>query len=113
MNFLNFFVTDAHAMGAKSQQAGGGGYEGIIMLVIMFAIFYFLLIRPQSKTAKAHKELVAALSLGDDVVTAGGLHGKVAGLQETVVTVEIATGVKVKINRSSIVSGKIQEQGQK
>ena len=112
MNFLNFFVTDAHAMAPTSQQGGGGGYEGIIMLVIMFAIFYFLLIRPQSKRAKAHKELVAALSLGDDVVTAGGIHGKVAGLQETVVTVEIATGVKVKINRSSIVSGKIQEQGQ-
>jgi len=111
MNFLSFFVADAHAMAPKTQQ-GGGGYEGIIMLVIMFAIFYFLLIRPQSKRAKAHKELVENLSLGDDVVTAGGLHGKIAGLQESVVTVEIATGVKVKINRSSIVSGLGQGQGQ-
>ena len=110
MNLLNFFVTDAHAMAPQSQQ-GGGGYEGIVMLVIMFAIFYFLLIRPQSKRAKAHKELIENLSLGDDVVTAGGLHGKVAGLQETVVTVEIATGVKVKVNRSSIVSGLGQAQG--
>ena len=107
MNILDFFVSDAHAMAPNSQQ-GGGGYEGIIMLVIMFAIFYFLLIRPQSKRAKAHKELVENLSLGDSVVTAGGIHGKVAALQEKVITVEVATGVKIKVNRSSIVS----QQGQ-
>ncbi len=107
MNVLNFFVTDAHAMAPNAQQ-GGGGYEGIIMLVIMFAIFYFLLIRPQTKRAKAHKELTENLSLGDQVVTAGGIHGRVAGLQEKVVTVEIASGVKIKINRTSIVS----KQGQ-
>lgn len=108
MNILDFFVSDAHAMAPNSQQ-GGGGYEGIIMLVIMFAIFYFLLIRPQSKRAKAHKELVENLSLGDNVVTAGGLHGKVAALQEKVITVEVATGVKIKVNRSSIVSQQGQE----
>jgi len=111
MNLLDFFVTDAHAMAGNAQQ-GSGGYEGIVMLVIMFAIFYFLLIRPQSKRAKAHKELVESLSLGDDVVTAGGIHGTIAGLQEKVVTVEISQGVKVKINRSSIVGGKGQEQVQ-
>jgi len=111
MNILNFFVSDAHAMAPNAQQ-GGGGYEGIIMLVIMFAIFYFLLIRPQSKRAKAHRELIENLKLGDAVVTAGGIHGKVAGLQDKVVTVEIATGVKVKINRSSIVSQQGQEVDQ-
>jgi preprotein translocase subunit YajC len=103
MNVLNFFVSDAHAMAPGGQQ-GGGGYEGIIMLVIMFAIFYFLLIRPQQKRAKMHKELTENLSLGDPVVTAGGIHGKVSGLQEKVITVEIASGVKIKINRASIVS---------
>ena len=108
MNILNFFVADAHAM-APSGQQGGGGYEGIIMLVIMFAIFYFLLIRPQQKRAKMHKELTENLSLGDQVVTAGGIHGKVAGLQEKVITIEVATGVKIKINRASIVSQQGQE----
>ena len=103
MNILDFFVSDAHAMAPNAQQ-GGGGYEGIIMLVIMFAIFYFLLIRPQSKRAKAHKELIENLALGTQVVTAGGIHGKVAALQEDVVTVEVASGVKIKFNRSSIVS---------
>ena len=103
------FANNAYAMAGGAEQSAGGGMEGIIMLVIMFAIFYFLLIRPQSKRAKAHRELIENLSLGDSVVTAGGIHGKVAGLQEKVVTVEIATGVKVKINRSSIVSQQGQE----
>ena len=85
MNILNFFVSDAHAMAPNSQQ-GGGGYEGIIMLVIMFAIFYFLLIRPQSKRAKAHRELIENLSLGDSVVTAGGIHGKVTAVQDDILT---------------------------
>jgi len=108
MNVLNLFVSEAHAMAPGAQQ-GGGGYEGIIMLVIMFAIFYFLLIRPQSKRAKAHRELIENLTLGDNVVTAGGIHGKVAGLQEKVITIEVATGVKIKVNRSSIVSQQGQE----
>jgi preprotein translocase subunit YajC len=105
---MNLFgVSKAFAMAKTAgNQQGAPGYEGIIMLVIMFAIFYFLLIRPQQKRAKQHKQLVAALKVGDSVVTAGGIHGKVAALQDTVVTVEVATGVKIKINRSSIVGTK-------
>ena len=95
-------VSEAFAM--AGQPAGGqqGGYEGIIMLVAMFAIFYFLLIRPQQKRAKQHKELISAISTGDQVVTAGGIHGKITSVEETTVTVEIATGVKIKLNRSTI-----------
>jgi len=104
-------VSEAYAMAgnAAAQQGGRPGYEGIIMLVIMFAIFYFLLIRPQQKRAKQHKQLIESLKVGDQVVTAGGIHGKVVGIQDAVVTLEIATGVKVKINRASVVGGK-QEQ---
>ncbi|PLX85117.1 MAG: preprotein translocase subunit YajC [Desulfuromonas sp.] len=104
-------VSEAYAMAnnAAAQQGGRPGYEGIIMLVIMFAIFYFLLIRPQQKRAKQHKQLVESLKVGDQVVTAGGVHGKVAAVQETVVTLEVATGVKIKVNRSSVVGAK-QEQ---
>ncbi len=96
-------VSEAYAMAgnaAGGQQ--GSGYEGIIMLVAMFAIFYFLLIRPQQKRAKQHRELIQALAVGDQVVTAGGIHGKVTAVEETTVTIEVATGVKVKMNRSSI-----------
>lgn len=110
---MNLFgATEAFAMAgsASSQQGGAPAYQGIIMLVIMFAIFYFLLIRPQQKRAKQHKELIEALSVGDQVVTAGGIHGKVAAVQEAVVTLEIATGVKIKINRSSVVSSSRDQQ---
>jgi len=104
-------VSEAYAMAGNpaAQQGGGPGYEGMIMLVAMFAIFYFLLIRPQQKRAKQHKQLIEGLKVGDQVVTAGGLHGKVAALQDTVVMVEVATGVKIKVSRSSIV-GTRQEQ---
>ncbi|MFA5514904.1 MAG: preprotein translocase subunit YajC [Desulfuromonadales bacterium] len=105
---MNLFgISEAFAMAGSP--AGGQerpGYEGIIMLVIMFAIFYFLLIRPQQKRAKQHRELIDSLKIGDQVVTAGGLHGKIAALQDSIVLIEIATGVKVKVNRSSVVGTK-------
>ncbi len=101
------FATNAYAMaGGAGQQSGGSGMEGIIMLVVMFAIFYFLLIRPQQKRAKQHKELVESLKAGDQVVTAGGIHGKVVAVQDTLVTLEIASNVRIKISRSSIVGTK-------
>ena len=104
-------VSEAFAMAGNTaaQQGGRPGYEGIIMLVIMFAIFYFLLIRPQQKRAKQHKELVESLKVGDQVVTAGGIHGKVAAIQDTVVTLEVAAGIRIKVNRASIVSSKLAQ----
>ena len=106
MSLIDLFVSNAYAAAPAAAPGGGGtGYESIIMLVVMGAIFYFLLIRPQSKRAKAHKQLVESLSIGDQVVTAGGLHGKITALQDATVMVEISAGVKVKINRASIVGG--------
>lgn len=98
MNFL------AYAMGGGSGGAGGqgGGIGAFIPLILMFAIFYFLLIRPQQKKAKAHRELVSALRKGDKVVSSGGLHGVVTGLTDEVVTMEIAPKVRVKVSRGSI-----------
>ncbi|HDR46406.1 MAG TPA: preprotein translocase subunit YajC [Geoalkalibacter subterraneus] len=95
-------ISEAFAMAGNGAGQQGNPYSGLIMLVIMFAIFYFLLIRPQQKRAKQHRELLESLKVGDPVVTAGGIHGKIATLQESVVTVEIASGVKIKVNRSSI-----------
>ena len=68
----------------------------------MFAIFYFLLIRPQQKKAKAHKETLTALKKGDQIVSSGGLHGVITGLADDVVTMEIAPKVRVKISRGSV-----------
>jgi preprotein translocase subunit YajC len=98
-----FWISEAHAM-ATPPGGQASPYSTVIMLVLMFGIFYFLLIRPQQKRAKEHKQLVEGLKVGDLVVTAGGIHGKVASVQDSVVSLEVATGVKIKINRSSIVS---------
>ncbi|MEJ2471008.1 MAG: preprotein translocase subunit YajC [Desulfuromonadales bacterium] len=103
------FASNAYAMAGGAEQQGGGGMEGIIMLVIMFAIFYLLLIRPQQKRAKQHKQLVENLKNGDQVVTAGGIHGKIAAVQDDLVTLEIASNVRIKINRSSVVGTKTEQ----
>jgi len=96
----------AFAMG--SPPAGGGGGQSAIMnmvpLVFMFAIFYFLLIRPQQKKAKEHKALLESLKKGDQVVTAAGIHGKVTAIDENVITLEIAPGVNIKISKGFIAS---------
>jgi preprotein translocase subunit YajC len=68
----------------------------------MFAIFYFLLIRPQQKKQKQHRQLLGNLKKGDTVLTSGGLQGKITGLTDTVVTLEIAEKVRVKVSRSYI-----------
>ena len=72
------------------------------MLVIMFAIFYFLLIRPQQKRAKEHRKLLDSLKAGDQVITAGGIHGRIVTVQEQVVTLEVDKGVKIRLSRASV-----------
>ena len=79
-------------------------FQGMIPLVFMFAIFYFLLIRPQQKKAKEHRALLDGLRKGDRVVTAGGMHGVLSALDDQVVTLELAPGVNVKINKGFIAS---------
>ncbi len=103
-------VSEAYAMAGQAAAGGKQGYEGIIMLVVMFAIFYFLLIRPQQKRAKQHRQLLEALKAGDQVVTAGGLHGRLVSVQDHLVTMEIDKGVKVKVNRVSITATTSEEQ---
>lgn len=92
--------------GGGAQSGGMAAFSQIIPLVFMFAIFYFLLIRPQQKKAKEHKALVEALKKGDNVITAGGVHGKVVSVDEMIVNLEIATGVIIKINKAYIATVK-------
>ncbi len=102
MNFIGYaYAMGGGGTGAEGGQAGGG-FMGFLPLIIMFAIFYFLLIRPQQKKAKQHKELLGALKKGDRVISSGGLHGMVTGLTDDVVTMEIAPKVRVKVSRGSI-----------
>ena len=91
-------VTPAYAQAA----GGAAAITSFVPLILIFAIMYFLLIRPQQKKLKEHKAMVAALRKGDQVITQGGIIGKVSKAGETEVEVEIADGVKVRVVRSTI-----------
>ncbi|MEJ2023494.1 MAG: preprotein translocase subunit YajC [Deltaproteobacteria bacterium] len=94
----------AYAMGQGGSGGGsqGGSLGAFIPLILMFVIFYFLLIRPQQKKAKMHKQMLAEIKKGDRVVSSGGLHGVVTGIADDVVTMEIAPKIRVKVSRGSI-----------
>ncbi|MDY0040092.1 MAG: preprotein translocase subunit YajC [Desulforhabdus sp.] len=95
----------AHAMGTAGQGGSGqagGGFAAFVPLLLMVVIFYFLLIRPQQKKQKEHRSMLSGLQKGDTVVTQGGLQGKVVGITDTAVTLEIAEKVRVKVQRGYI-----------
>lgn len=92
-------VSIAHAAEAAP---AGGGLGAFIPLILIFVIFYFLLIRPQQKKAKEHQQFLQALKIGDEVISSGGLQGNITGLTDTVVTLEIADKVRVKVARPYI-----------
>jgi preprotein translocase subunit YajC len=101
-------VSLAHAMGTAGQGTAGGGAGGglaaFLPLILMVGIFYFLLIRPQQKKQKQHRAMLQNLQKGDVVLTQGGLQGKITGLTDSVVTLEIADKVRVKVHRAYIAS---------
>jgi preprotein translocase subunit YajC len=79
-----------------------GGTTSIMLMVAMFAVFYFLLIRPQSKKAKEHQNMLSALQKGDEVVTGGGIIGKISGITDKVVTLEVSEKVRVRVLKGQI-----------
>ncbi|HEY3275413.1 MAG TPA: preprotein translocase subunit YajC [Syntrophorhabdaceae bacterium] len=97
----------AHAMGNLGGGAGQGGSSSQLMaflpLILLFVVFYFLLIRPQQKKAKQQKAFLENLKKGDEVVTSGGMYGKITGIANDAVTLEIAEKIRVKVLKSSIV----------
>lgn len=100
---MSLFISEALAEGAPVAGAQpGGGFEMFIMLGGFLIIFYFMLWRPQSKRQKEHKQLLEALSKGDEVVINGGLMGKVTKVDEEYAAIEIANNVEVKIQKSAV-----------
>ncbi len=90
---------------AWAQSAGGdptGGLLGLVPIILIFVLFYFLLIRPQQKRQKQHKEMVESLKKGDEVVTAGGTLGKITDVGDNFITLEIANGISVKVQRHAV-----------
>ena len=84
------------------QQAQGGGWSGILMIVAMIAIFYFVMIRPQSKRQKDLKKQRDAMKKGDRVVSAGGIHGKIRSVEVDTAIVEVSDGVTIKFDKGSL-----------
>jgi preprotein translocase subunit YajC len=95
---MDFFIQNAYAQGASQ----GGAFGFLLPMIVIFAAFYFLLIRPQQKKQKAHTELVSNLSAGDEILTAGGILGVITGISEHYAIVKIADNTEVKIQKSSV-----------
>jgi len=103
MDFLfSFFINDAAAQAAAPAASAPSMISTLLLPVMLIVVFYFLLIRPQQKKAKEHRAMVEALGVGTEVVTGGGVLGKVTEVGEQFLTVEIADGVNVKVQRASI-----------
>ena len=96
---MNFFISDAMA---AAPQAQGDPLTSFLPLIVIFDIFYFLLIRPQSKKAKEHKQMVGALAKGDEVVTNGGILGKIVKVGDNFIELEVADGMNVKVQRQAV-----------
>ncbi len=92
------------AMAPPSGEGGGGGslMSTVIMFGAIFAIFYFMIIRPQQKRAKEREKLLSNIEKGDKIITSGGVHATIVGIEEKTVLIEIAPNVKIKIERSAI-----------
>ena len=97
---MSFLISDAWAEGGTAAQPGL--IEALFPFVILFVVFYFLLIRPQSKRAKEHKMMIEALAKGDEIITSGGLLGKISEMGESFIVVELADSVLVRLERRSI-----------
>ena len=101
---MSFFISDALAEAAPAAAQQPSLMQGLFPFIILFVVFYFLLIRPQSRRAKEHKKMVEALSKGDEVLTSGGIYGRIVEVGETHMLVEIADNVQVKLQREAVSS---------
>lgn len=97
---MDFFISPAWAQAAAG--SSGSAWVNILPLVLIFVVFYFLLIRPQTKRAKEHREMVAKLSAGDEVVTTGGILGRISEIDESFVTLEVAPKVTIRVQRFQV-----------
>ena len=99
------FISEAFAQAAPAAGADSmfGGLGSMLPLILMFVVLYFVMIRPQMKRQKEHKSMIEALAKGDEVVTSGGMLGKVSKMGETFVSVEVANGVEIQVQRSAVV----------
>lgn len=98
---MDFLISTAHAQAAATG-AAGNPIMTFLPLIILFGVFYFMLIRPQMKRAKEQRQMVAALAVGDEVITNGGLCGRITEIADAFVSLEVASGVKVKLQKQAV-----------
>ncbi|MDZ4730325.1 MAG: preprotein translocase subunit YajC [Xanthomonadales bacterium] len=98
---MDFFIASAYAQDAASSP---NSMLSFLPLIVIFIVFYFLLIRPQTKRAKEHRQLVEKLATGDEVVTNGGVLGKITHVGDSFVTLELAENVKIKLQKQAVAS---------
>ena len=96
------FVTPAYAQAAAPAAGGAAAFAQFVPLILVFLIMYFLIMRPQQKKMRLHREMIAALKKGDNVITQGGIIGKVVGVRDEEIEVEIAQGVRIRVVRATI-----------
>ncbi len=99
---MSLFSSNAVSAAGAAAPAQADGIYSLVMIAAIFVLFYFMLIRPQNKRAKEHRELVAKLKKGDEVVTTGGVLAKVVSIDELYIKVSIAEGVEVSMQRSAV-----------
>ncbi len=108
-------VIMATATTALAAEGSGpaGGFASFIPLILIFVVFYFLLIRPQQKTAKQHQLYLSELKKGNKVITKGGIYGEITGLTDSVLTLEIAENIQIKVTRDAIAGPQMREDAKK
>jgi len=99
------FITEAHAQAAPAAGAESmfGSIGSMLPLVLMFVVLYFVMIRPQMKRQKETKAMIEALAKGDEIVTSGGMLGKISKIGESFLSVEVGNGVEIQVQRSAVV----------
>jgi len=100
------FISEAFAQAAPAAAAAEspfGGITGMLPIILMFVVLYFVMIRPQMKRQKEHKAMIDALAKGDEVVVAGGVLGRVSKMGDSFLTVEVANGVEIQVQRGAVV----------
>ena len=102
MSLLDALIPAAHAQAAAGAAAAPNPWLQLVPLILLFVVFWFLLIRPQMKRQKEHRQMVDKLAKGDEVVTSGGIAGRIDEVGESFLTVEIADGTKVKLQKGAV-----------
>lgn len=99
---MSFLISDAFAAATSAQPAQADGTFSLVMIAAIFVLFYFMLIRPQNKRAKEHRELIGKLKKGDEIITSGGMLAKVVSLDEQYIKVSVGENVEFTLQRSAV-----------